>query len=169
MKKEKYQGQMNEERKAYWAIRNNDLEGLAYFINRYGVNAPVEEGTALHQAAFHNKLDAAKLLLENAADPDALFKNSFTALAASIENKHWEIAELLISHNADVTLKDEKNNSPLCQAILYYSGNTRLIELLLKKGADPFQELIRGYTPMNLAQSMGLESMLLELINKTKR
>jgi uncharacterized protein len=168
-KKEKYQGPMNNEKVAYWAIRNNDLEKLTEYIKRFGVDAPVEDGTSLHQAVFHNNIDAVKLLLENGADPNALYNNGFTPLIAAIDWKHWAIAELLIQYNADVTKKDALNNSPLDKAILYFNGDTTLIELLLSKGADPWQELTPGYTPMDLAKSMELESLLLKLIIKTKR
>ena len=159
---------MRNEAIIYRAIKNNDLKSLSDFINQHGVNAPVDDGTCPHQALFRNNIDAVKFLLEKKADPNALYKQGYTALIEAIDRQYWVIARLLIQYGADVTLKDEKNNSPLIKAILRFNGDNSLIELLLKKGADPWEELVPGYTPMNLAQNMGIKPLLLDLINKTK-
>ena len=158
---------MNENR-IYSAIKNNDLQDLSDFITQYGVNAPVDDGTSLHQAVFNNKVEIVKYLLDKKADPDALYKNGYTPLIEAIDRQYWEIARLLIQYGANVSLKDEKHSSPLYRAILRFNGDTSLIKLLLKKGADPWEELVQGYTPMNLAQEMGIKPLLLDLINKTK-
>jgi ankyrin repeat protein len=168
MKKEKYLLLMRNEAIVYRAIKDNDLPQLAAFINQHGVNAPVDEGTCLHQAVFNNNISVVKFLLDKKADPNALYKRGYTPLIEAIDRQYWVIARLLIQYGADVTLKDEKNNSPLIKAILRFNGDTSLLELLLKKGADPWEELVPGYTPMNLAQNMGIKPLLLDLINKTK-
>src|SRR5436853_6261323 len=111
MKKKKYLLPMRNEALIYTAIKNNDLQQLAAFINQNGVNAFVEDGTCLHQAIFHKNIEAVKFLLDKKADPNALYREGYTPLIEAIDRKYFEIARLLIQHGADVTLKDEKNNS----------------------------------------------------------
>jgi ankyrin repeat protein len=155
-----------EARDCYNAIKNNDLAELARYAEKYGVDAPLEDGTCLHQAIFNNNYPTTEYLLKASADPDALYDNSVTPLIAAIDLKFWDITGLLVKFGADVNLKDGKNNSPLSKAIFHYRGDAGLIQSLLLRGADPYQELIDGYTPMHLAESMGLKGMMLQLIDK---
>ena len=154
----------NEERDCFMAIKNNNLEKLSAFINNYGVDAPVDDGTCLHHAIFNNNLRLTKYLLDKSANPNALYENRITPLIASIDLNFWDIAKVLIENGADVNLKDEKNNTPLSKAIFHYEGNPDLIKLLLSMGADPYQNLAEGYTAVDLAKSMRLTDIL-DLIN----
>ena len=150
------------------AIRNNELEKLADCIKKYGVNTIFNKGTMLHTAVFQNNLEAVEYLLDQGADPNILYDHSETPLIAAIDNKQWEIAKRLIQKGANVNLKDASNNSPLSKAILRYEGNTELLHLLMAHGSDPQQDLLNGYTPMDLARSMKLSTLIQTLIKKTQ-
>jgi len=150
----------------YQAIKDNDLKKLARFVEKYGVDANVEAGTCLHAAIFQNNVGAAAFLLEASANPNSVYNHSTTPLLAAIDERNWNMAKLLIEKGADVHLKDPKNNSPLSKALFHFEGDTSVIELLLSRGADPYQNLLDGYTPMDLAKSMKLTAMMQTLMQK---
>jgi ankyrin repeat protein len=87
--------------------RNLSEEG----INRYAYDG----WTPLHLAAFFGRLDAARVLLENAADVHALSRNSLenTPLHAATAGKHSEVALLLLAHGADPLRPDAGGYTPL--------------------------------------------------------
>jgi ankyrin repeat protein len=150
----------------YLAIKNNDMITLAECVEKYGVDILYKSGTLLHQAIFQNNLEAVSLLLNAGANENALYDNTYTPLIAAIDYKHWNIAKLLIEKGADIHLKDGYHNSPLSKAILRYDGDSSVIETLIKNGADPYQNLVNSYTPMDLAKSMKLANMIQTLIDK---
>ena len=156
-----------EERACFAAAKQGDINRVTAFIERYGVDAPVDGGTCLHQAVFNGQYALVSFLLKSGANPDALYENQVTPLIAAIDRMHWDIARLLVRQGANVNLKDAQNNSPLSKTIFFYHGQDELIKLLLSRGADPFQDLLDGYRPVDLAESMKLHH-LLELFNKHK-
>lgn len=163
--KQKRSPDYHEQRDCIRAIKNQDIEKLAAFINKYGVDASVLNGTCLHQAIFNNNYLAVKFLLDHQANPDALYENNITPLLASIDLNFWDIATLLIQYAADVNLKDGQNNTPLSKAIFHYKGDPLFIKLLLAKKADPHLNLLDGYTAIDLAKSKNLKDIL-EIIDK---
>jgi len=159
---------IDEMKDCYLAIKNNKLDQLARCVEKYGVDAGYDDGTLLHQAIFQNNIEAVKYLLSASANSNALYDQSVTPLIAAIDDKRWNIARLLIENGADVNLKDANNNSPLSKAIFHFDGDASLIEMLLRHGADPYQDLLNGYTPMDLAKSKKLANMMQSLIDKNK-
>ena len=155
-----------EERACFMALEKGDIDTVKDFINQYGVDAPVDDGTCLHQAIFHENYELVNFLISAGANPDALYENRITPLIAAIDLKQWDIATLLVEKGANVNLKDGASNSALSKAIFHYNGDDKLIKLLLSKGADPFQDLLNGYKPIDLARSMNLTEILKLLTNE---
>ncbi|SRR6266851_2551826 len=65
-------------------------------------------------ACMHNRLEAAKLLLEKGAEIDAIppgFDYAGTGLHNAAVNGHRTMVEFLIDHGADANIRDEKVNS----------------------------------------------------------
>jgi ankyrin repeat protein len=166
MKKWNYQDLTNDGKAVCKAILDNNSEELESFILKHGVEAPVGDGTALHFALLNDQTEMARLLLTHKADPDKIYNHQWTPLTLAIDYEDLLTTKMLLDFGADVNKKDGLNNSPLSRAIYQYQEDTTFLELLLKKGADPYQELINGYSPMQLAISRGLESLLKKLILK---
>lgn len=153
-------------RKAYLAILHNDLPSLQEFVVKYGVDAILEQGTALHHAVFNDQAELVQFLLEKKANPNLLYKEQWTPLIAAIDRDQPAIAKLLIEHGADVNQTDGQRNSPLYKALLHFEGDPSLIELLVSKHADPYLDLYNGYTPMKLAVEQGTDQLLLRIMQQ---
>ena len=148
------------ERDCYHAIAINDLATVKAYLDIHGVDAPVENGTALHYAVFKNKEDIVSYLLEKGANVDLKYNDDVTPLIAAIDLGYINIAKLLVERKADVNMQDKKGNTPLSKAVLYYKGDTSLIEMLLHHGADPYKELVKNFTAKDLAKNMQLENVV---------
>ena len=71
-----------------------------------------ESTTALHYAVYNDEIDAAKLLLEQGADPNDSDDHS-TALITALINESYDMAALLYSFGADPNVKDSYGSSAL--------------------------------------------------------
>ncbi len=76
-------------------------------------------------------------------------------LFAAAKRGNLRAAELALDSDAEVNAKDPLQNgaSPLHLAAL--SGSTKLVRLLIEKGADPYAKDDQGRTPLHLAESFG--------------
>ncbi len=89
--------------------------------------------TALHFAANNGNIKAAALLVENKADVNSWCCNLGTPLHVAALRDHRDVAEILISHNANV------NGLHFIASPLYIAveqGHKDIVELLAIKGAD---------------------------------
>lgn len=117
-----------------------------------GVNPNLEAGGTflLKEATDSQRLDTLKILLERGADPDkktAEFGKTCLFLAAYSGNV--EIAQALLNAKADINAVDNNGNNALREVI----GNrrTRMVEFLLKNGANPLHRNAEGDTMYDLA------------------
>lgn len=88
---------------------------------------------------------SAKELLESGADPDQIFFNEETSLHLAVEQRNYELAELLLAYGADVNIQERKEGfTPLMYAANMDDHN--MMQLLVKHGADPTVPDVDGYT-----------------------
>lgn len=66
-----------------------------------------------------------------------------------------DIARLLIERGADVNHVDKKGMTPLLYAASIDFGDSAVVELLLKSGANPQAKTKEGLTPAELAKKYG--------------
>jgi uncharacterized protein len=110
--------------------------------------------TALHRSCYWGQVAVASLLLERGADPNAVTHDGFLQIAplgcavatpdvpnpSDLEDVVLDLVKLLISQGADVNARRRDGLTALHSAA--YRGHLRVIEMLLKHGADP---AIRGH------------------------
>lgn len=121
------------------AVKMNDLGIIRQLLkancnleirNKSKFNGDTEDA-ALHCAAFWNRLEAAKLLINSGANVNALNKRKSTPLHETIRmnkyKKNIELIKLLIKNGAAVDLKDIEGKTPLDLA------NKNVLELFKSK------------------------------------
>jgi hypothetical protein len=88
--------------------------------------------TPLHIAAFNDRLDVAKLLLENKADVNAKAKNGSTPLHLAAAKGNKDMVEFLLASKADINALDNDGWSPMHSAVTW--GHNDVADLLSKNG-----------------------------------
>ncbi len=119
--------------------------------------------TALHFAGFFGQPDAARLLIDNGAQVDAVAANPMQVMplhsAASARN--LEAVRLLLEHGAPVNAQQHGGWAPIHSAA--QNGDEPMVELLLKHGADPKLPNDDGKTPAMVAKEKGHDKVAARL------
>ena len=103
--------------------------------------------TALHLAAFANRVEMAKVLILRGAKVDAANDLGETPLYLAAQEGHIGLARLLITHRADIDAKPKNGKfTPLMAAT--FNGNVETGQLLIANGAkvDPLSAAGLGLT-----------------------
>jgi len=120
------------------AVKNNNLGDIKKLISQgASINSKDEYGrTALYWAAQQGYLSLAKLLIANNANINFISTNddSWTPLIVSSYGGHTKVVDLLVSHGADIEVKDKDGYTALSWAFKQEQYNAA--ELLIKKGAN---------------------------------
>ena len=108
-----------------------------------------------HKALINDTLagDTASVKQSLIAGANVNVKGGFlrgTALHYAAFKGNKEIAELLITNNADVNAKDKNGSTPMYMAAV--EGRGEIIVLLLRKGADVNARDNNGSTPLDWAR-----------------
>ena len=72
----------------------------------------VDGCTALHLAAYGNRIDFVKCLLQAGADINKQDESGNTALHIATRNNYRDVAGLLLSKGADINLENRDNETP---------------------------------------------------------
>ncbi|HYX68511.1 MAG TPA: ankyrin repeat domain-containing protein [Terriglobales bacterium] len=111
--------------------------------------------TALHLAAFFNRLEMVELLLARGAKVDLKSKNALnnTPLNAAVAANRLEIARRLLQKGADANAHQHGGITPLHEAAA--SGNAEMVRLLLAHRADASAISEDNRTPLGMALEKG--------------
>ncbi len=131
-------------------------------------HAPINEFsddgfTPLHLAAYFGHREAARLLLENGADFEAVATNEMEVrpLHSAAAAADTSVAFLLIDRGADVNARQHAGWTPLHAAAA--NGDVELVTALLSAGAEPDSVNDAGVTPADLARKAGHTEVLTAL------
>ncbi|MCB4458461.1 ankyrin repeat domain-containing protein [Leisingera sp. McT4-56] len=131
------------------AARSGDVAALSGLLES---GAPADEpGVAnpLHFALMSGHQDAARILLENGADPNADTALG-TPLMVAAGRDRTELIQLLLDHGADLeTTGGREQRTPLHTAAA--SGAEGAVRMLLASGANPTARSKFGDPPLHLA------------------
>ncbi|XP_026384038.1 ankyrin repeat domain-containing protein 39 homolog [Papaver somniferum] len=106
---------------------------LSLFLSK-GSNVDVKNDfvSPLQYASTFGDHDTVKILLDNGANPNFVFHDTFTPFHASIYSHSWKGVELLSKEGAD------PNGGPDgLKSLSFAAGEVQIIKLLVEAGADP--------------------------------
>ena len=129
-------------------------------------NAALPAGeTALMACARTGVPDAVKLLLARGADVNAKeTRRGQTALMWALEDKHLEVARVLIEHGANVHARSKGGFTPLVLAAR--ECDPASVQTLLEAGANVNEATLDGITPLLAASANGCEALSTFLLEK---
>ena len=110
--------------------------------------------TALHYAILEGNLEAARRLVADGSDPNAVDDNGWTPLHVAAAASNAACVALLLDSGARVEAKDSFGNTPLIKAVFASSGKGECIRLLRDAGASPTEENNHGVSAVSLARSI---------------
>jgi ankyrin repeat protein len=91
-----------------------------------------DHGTPLHVAAWYNRVEIARILLQNHANVNGRDSTKATALHVAAWKGQIDVAEVLLDNGADVNATDEDGTTPLKLAIV--SKHDEVARLLRNHG-----------------------------------
>ena len=100
-------------------------------------------------AAFYNRIEIIKLLLNACADLNKQHNAGYTALILATEHNHIEIVKLLLNAGADLNKQNNDGDTALILATYY--NKIEIVKLLLNVGADIDKQNNLGYTALIFA------------------
>jgi uncharacterized protein len=115
----------------------------------------VDDGTALHFAAFFSQPEAAQLLIDRGAPIDAVASTfgDVQPLHSAVAADNTETARALVAAGADPNARQGGGFTPLHGAA--QNGNRELVEALLESGADPAATSDAGKSAHDFAAEQG--------------
>lgn len=119
----------------------------------------VDDGTALHFAAFFNQPEAAQLLLDRGAEIEAVASTfgNVRPLHSAVAADNTETARALLAAGADANARQGGGFTPLHGAA--QNGNRELVEALLANGADPAATSDEGKSAVDFAAEKGHDQL----------
>ena len=129
-------GAATDAKQLFSAIRNNDLtvvKSLAASAADVNVRGERQTTPLMYAGAF-GSLEAMRVLMDAGADVNA--HNDFNATALMWSVNEPAKVQLLVEHGANVNAKSKTGRTPLMLAAMQ-PGSDEVVDLLLKKGADP--------------------------------
>jgi len=134
--------------KPHWAawIRVCNIDAYWDFYSPYGVN----DAFPLYYASLCGFYDLVEhLISKNPEHISACGGHLVTPLVAALYKEHFQVAELLFLHSADVDVRGDCDNTPL--TIACSIGPEAVVPWLLDHGADINAPMEGGYTSLHLA------------------
>lgn len=149
------------------AIREGDTNKSLELANQAGSRVVSYRGykgdTALHIVTRNRQLDWVAFLLKKGADPNIGDANGDTPLIVAAGIGFEEAADFMLLRGAKVDAVNRRGETALAVAV--QQRQPRLVELLLKSGADPDKpDRVSGYSPRDYAKRDTRNPQLLKLI-----
>lgn len=129
--------------------------------------AAVGADLTIHAAAYIGDSNAVQRLVARGADVNAMDEHQRTPLCLAAREGNMAVAELLIGRGAKINRGKEAGSwlpSPLYAAV--ERGQTDMVKLLIRHGADIRTRTLEGYTPLHEATRYGHREIAELLIDK---
>lgn len=141
------------------AARDGDTERVSRLVKTPGVRVDEKDymgRTALMLASIWGRTEAARVLLEAGAKPNAVNRDGETALMFAASQGHTKTAKVLLDGGAEVNLRNAAGNTVLIQALS--GGRTATVALIASiPGIDLNAKNAAGTTPLMVASHFEMD------------
>jgi len=138
-----------------WHIQNGDDKIVQKLVEQCGIDVPNGDAcTPLIWAAFFNRTELLRWLLDRNANVNHQDRTGYCALHFVSQEKHENIAKVLLDAGASTELRDIHGNTPLWTAIFNARGDFRVVQLLIDHGASLDNMNNVGKTNRDLAMTL---------------
>lgn len=145
-------------------MKKNQAETVKTGTHAFNIDSvDNQQTTALMKASINGHLKIVELLLKFGASPRLLNNREENALTLSIMQENFNICERLLIAKGDINFIDRQGMTPLLKAAKYNS-QTKVLDLLLKYGANLDISDANANTPLHFAAMRGAEVMAKYLI-----
>ena len=153
------------------AVKEGDANKAIELANQPGSRVANYRGykgdTALHIVTRKRELDWVGFLLNKGADPNVGDANGDTPLIIAAGIGFEEAAGVMLAKGAKVDAINRRGETALAVAV--QQRQPRLVEILLKAGADPDKpDRVSGYSPRDYAKRDTRNPQILRLIDTIK-
>lgn len=121
--------------------------------------------TPIHAAAIEGNVERVLQMIDNGWDVNTVSPvRGDTPIFAALQHKHFDVANALLDHGADVNFAGVGKSTPLHHAALV--NNTEIIARMMKMGADPTRVDDARHLPLHYAvERANLEASKLLLVD----
>lgn len=145
------------------AAENGNLDELCQLLaNGAKINEKgIFDSLALGQAAQNGHLEAVKFLLQKGALINEQTQNNDTAIRLAASKNHYAVVAYLLAHGANPNIHPRTGWAPNA-----YNGawDPRVARLLIRHGADVFDQSLWGSTKLAFAVRDGAKEMVLAIL-----
>jgi uncharacterized protein len=152
--------------------RKNHFELKKLLDAGVDINQVDKDGrTPLMHAVLSENADAKMIafLVEKGADLDSADKaQQWTALHFAARDQKAEIVEILVQGGARIDPADIFGNTPLWRCVMNATPDIRIVEYLIRMGADPSKKNKSEVSALDLARMMGKKELTDLLLSRSK-
>lgn len=124
---------------------------------------------SLNESVAYNDKEAFMKLINEGCDVNERDYTNNAALWCACEFGRYEMAKVLLEHNAEIEARDTFGCTPLFRAVFHFKlvPDGKLIKLLVDAGADVNAENYYGVSPISLAHNiMGFPQEYIDILEK---
>ena len=132
-------------------IKNKSNESVKALFSEIGIDATDRGGrTLLLNSACYDNTELAEWAISQNAEINHQDSTGYSALHFAVQENNIEITALLLNNtNTNVDIQDNNGNTPLWRGI-YDNVDFEIIELLIRKGANPKLKNLHEVAPIDL-------------------
>lgn len=141
-------------------IRCDSTADILRSLNSIDINILNDDKeNLLHEAIAHNS-KCATILLERGINIDQQTRDGATPLHYAADLQQFDLAKKIIEKGCQINLLDKHGNNPLWYAVFGAKGKYKLVDLLVKNGADPLSKNKAGRSPLDFAKQIKDEELI---------
>jgi ankyrin repeat protein len=149
-------------------IESGEIVDYLTAINQIDINVRNDRGESLlHRSIVGRHRRISIDLIDKSINVNIKNNKGETVLHYLCDHPDIVIAQRILEKGGNLSIKDDWGNAPLWCAVFNSHGNYELVKLFLKFGSDPKDKNKAGKSPLDFANQINDQELLLILQNLT--